>query len=43
MNAEPPTARFQIEHQPRGPGYAIRYATEMNANGSVGGNELFRD
>jgi len=26
MNAEPPTARFQMEHQPRRPGYAGRYA-----------------
>ena len=25
MNAEPPTARFQIEHQLRRPGYASRY------------------
>ena len=24
MNAEPPTARFQMEHQPRRPGYATR-------------------
>jgi hypothetical protein len=24
MNAEPPTARFQMEHQPRRPGYARR-------------------
>ena len=24
MNAEPPTARFQVEHQPRRPGYARR-------------------
>jgi hypothetical protein len=27
MNAEPPIARFQMEHQPRRPGYARRYAT----------------
>ena len=26
MNAEPPVARFQMEHQPRRPGYARRYA-----------------
>ena len=26
MNADPPTARFQMEHQPRRPGYARRYA-----------------
>jgi len=25
MNAEPPIARFQMEHQPRRPGYARRY------------------
>ena len=24
MNAEPPTAGFQVEHQPRRPGYASR-------------------
>ncbi|SMP79969.1 hypothetical protein SAMN06265222_1403, partial [Neorhodopirellula lusitana] len=28
MNAEPPIARFQMEHQPRRPGYAIRYSAE---------------
>ena len=28
MNAEPPTARFQMEHQPRRPGYARRYSNE---------------
>jgi len=27
MNAEPPTSRFQMEHQPRRPGYASRSAT----------------
>ena len=31
MNAEPPTARFQIVHQPRRPGYAKRYPTEASA------------
>ncbi len=25
MNAEPPITRFQVEHQPRRPGYARRY------------------
>ena len=25
MNAEPPTARFQMVHLPRRPGYAKRY------------------
>ncbi|WP_442510497.1 hypothetical protein SH528x_002122 [Novipirellula sp. SH528] len=29
MNAEPPTARFQMEHQPRRPGYARRYPIEI--------------
>ena len=28
MNAEPPTARFRVEHQPRRPGYRQRYAIE---------------
>ena len=31
MNAEPPTARFQVEHQPRRPGYAKRYRPTQNA------------
>jgi len=26
MNTEPPAARFQVEHQPRRPGYARRSA-----------------
>jgi hypothetical protein len=30
MNAEPPTARFQVEHQPRRPDYAKRYALKAN-------------
>ena len=29
MNAEPPVARFQMEHQPRRPGYARRSPTHM--------------
>ncbi|MCC9642254.1 hypothetical protein LOC71_08205 [Rhodopirellula sp. JC740] len=29
MNAEPPIARFQLEHQLRRPGYAKRYRTEI--------------
>ena len=28
MNAEPPIARFQLEHQPQRPGYAKRSAIE---------------
>ena len=30
MNAEPPTARFQMEHQPRRPGYARRYVKKRD-------------
>jgi hypothetical protein len=30
MNAEPPIARFQVEHQPRRPGYAKRSATPQH-------------
>lgn len=33
MNAEPPVARFQIEHQPRRPGYARRYPTKQMTKG----------
>jgi chloramphenicol 3-O-phosphotransferase len=31
MNAEPPTARFQMEHQPRRPGYARTLSAQVNA------------
>lgn len=27
MNAEPPIARFEVEHQLRRPGYASRYTS----------------
>ena len=30
MNAEPPIARFQLEHQPQRPGYAKRSVTKMS-------------
>ena len=29
MNAEPPTSRLQVEHQPRRPGYAKRYLADV--------------
>ena len=32
MNAEPPTARFKVEHQPRRPGYARRSSNEVLLN-----------
>ena len=39
MNAEPPTTRFQMEHQPRRPGYARRYSMEPTGDFDLGAKQ----